>query len=135
METGGGARRQDRDRTRGTCAWGGCGVVFLFSSRRRHTIFGCDWSSDVCSSDLSAGQRMLLEAGDYVSAARYDAALRAAQELVAAAQHQIRARFDTCLRGWFGGEAVAGDRKSRGQGKRGELGGRRSIKKNTITDK
>src|SRR2546430_16325416 len=26
--------------------------VFLFSSRRRHTRFDCDWSSDVCSSDL-----------------------------------------------------------------------------------
>src|SRR5690606_39541083 len=26
--------------------------VFLFSSRRRHTIFSRDWSSDVCSSDL-----------------------------------------------------------------------------------
>src|SRR5690606_41185774 len=25
---------------------------FLFSSRRRHTIFSRDWSSDVCSSDL-----------------------------------------------------------------------------------
>src|SRR5256886_5792719 len=25
---------------------------FIFSSRRRHTIFDCDWSSDVCSSDL-----------------------------------------------------------------------------------
>src|SRR5438270_13338374 len=30
----------------GTC------MVFFFSSRRRHTIFDCDWSSDVCSSDL-----------------------------------------------------------------------------------
>src|SRR5882762_5775346 len=28
---------------------------FFFSSRRRHTRFKCDWSSDVCSSDL-AGQ-------------------------------------------------------------------------------
>src|SRR5260370_34188727 len=27
--------------------------VFFFSSRRRHTRFKCDWSSDVCSSDLS----------------------------------------------------------------------------------
>src|SRR5260370_4475957 len=27
---------------------------FFFSSRRRHTRFKCDWSSDVCSSDLSA---------------------------------------------------------------------------------
>src|SRR2546427_5095716 len=29
-----------------------CGC-FFFSSRRRHTRFDCDWSSDVCSSDLS----------------------------------------------------------------------------------
>src|SRR5690348_17826885 len=27
-------------------------VVFFFSSRRRHTIWTGDWSSDVCSSDL-----------------------------------------------------------------------------------
>src|SRR5688572_12894797 len=29
-------------------------VIFFFSSRRRHTRFDCDWSSDVCSSDLYA---------------------------------------------------------------------------------
>src|SRR5882762_5307554 len=28
------------------------GRFFFFSSRRRHTRFKCDWSSDVCSSDL-----------------------------------------------------------------------------------
>src|SRR2546430_2965749 len=27
---------------------------FFFSSRRRHTRFDCDWSSDVCSSDLAS---------------------------------------------------------------------------------
>src|SRR2546430_12688055 len=27
-------------------------VYVFFSSRRRHTRFDCDWSSDVCSSDL-----------------------------------------------------------------------------------
>src|SRR5690606_40506346 len=27
--------------------------LFFFSSRRRHTSFSRDWSSDVCSSDLS----------------------------------------------------------------------------------
>src|SRR5438477_12900080 len=27
-------------------------IVFFFSSRRRHTRLTCDWSSDVCSSDL-----------------------------------------------------------------------------------
>src|SRR6201990_1125487 len=26
--------------------------ILFFSSRRRHTIWNCDWSSDVCSSDL-----------------------------------------------------------------------------------
>src|SRR2546427_13463 len=30
-------------------------VICFFSSRRRHTIFDCDWSSDVCSSDLGGG--------------------------------------------------------------------------------
>src|SRR2546430_8189510 len=29
-------------------------LFFFFSSRRRHTRFDCDWSSDVCSSDLPA---------------------------------------------------------------------------------
>src|SRR5256886_9075720 len=28
-------------------------LYFFFSSRRRHTRFDCDWSSDVCSSDLN----------------------------------------------------------------------------------
>src|SRR2546427_3399018 len=31
---------------------------FFFSSRRRHTRFDCDWSSDVCSSDLSLRRRV-----------------------------------------------------------------------------
>src|SRR3712207_8028002 len=30
--------------------------VFFFSSRRRHTRYWRDWSSDVCSSDLLAPQ-------------------------------------------------------------------------------
>src|SRR4029077_21290993 len=33
------------------CSWR---VFSIFSSRRRQTRFKCDWSSDVCSSDLSA---------------------------------------------------------------------------------
>src|SRR5260370_20384600 len=31
--------------------------IFFFSSRRRHTRFKCDWSSDVCSSDLHHSDR------------------------------------------------------------------------------
>src|SRR5690242_20881790 len=30
-------------------------IHFFFSSRRRHTRLTCDWSSDVCSSDLAGG--------------------------------------------------------------------------------
>src|SRR5256886_16537844 len=39
---------------------------FFFSSRRRHTRFDCDWSSDVCSSDLlrNAALRALGPLGD-----------------------------------------------------------------------
>src|SRR5260370_22632621 len=33
------------------CQWNSA-FFFFFSSRRRHTRFKCDWSSDVCSSDL-----------------------------------------------------------------------------------
>src|SRR5207253_4678116 len=32
-------------------------VIFFFSSRRRHTRWPRDWSSDVCSSDLQAEGR------------------------------------------------------------------------------
>src|SRR5256886_5682671 len=38
--------------------------LFFFSSRRRHTRFDCDWSSDVCSSDLkSEFEKMCKENG------------------------------------------------------------------------
>src|SRR5205814_4068180 len=37
-----------------------CSMSFFFSSRRRHTRCLSDWSSDVCSSDLLAGQRGLI---------------------------------------------------------------------------
>src|SRR5256886_1014087 len=36
------------------CTWGSLCIVLFFSSRRRHTRFDCDWSSDVCSSDLGS---------------------------------------------------------------------------------
>src|SRR6266480_1004439 len=32
-------------------------VFFFFSSRRRHTRLTCDWSSDVCSSDLGTSRK------------------------------------------------------------------------------
>src|SRR2546429_8321491 len=33
--------------------------MFFFSSRRRHTRCSRDWSSDVCSSDLALGERLV----------------------------------------------------------------------------
>src|SRR5256886_4523512 len=36
-------------------------IFVFFSSRRRHTRFDCDWSSDVCSSDLRSGSRAATE--------------------------------------------------------------------------
>src|SRR2546427_5868852 len=50
---------------------------FFFSSRRRHTRFDCDWSSDVCSSDLfrSVSSLLLLKSDE-----AYEANEHAAEE-------------------------------------------------------
>src|SRR5258707_13778080 len=43
-------------------------IVFFFSSRRRHTRYWRDWSSDVCSSDLIECQQVAVETrGEYES--------------------------------------------------------------------
>src|SRR5690606_40860067 len=45
-------------------------VFFFFSSRRRHTRFSRDWSSDVCSSDLLVfrygGSILICENGNFL---------------------------------------------------------------------
>src|SRR5476649_2984409 len=45
---------------------------FFFSSRRRHTRSLCDWSSDVCSSDLGSGSPCAWRTRDPVAAAGQD---------------------------------------------------------------
>src|SRR5437764_5276862 len=51
--------------------------LFFFSSRRRHTIYIGDWSSDVCSSDLppfhamDAAPRGVLDDLDFVSRRKF----------------------------------------------------------------
>src|SRR5690606_41020865 len=40
---------------------------FFFSSRRRHTRFSRDWSSDVCSSDLLHGLFFVVFLGTYLA--------------------------------------------------------------------
>src|SRR6266571_4837026 len=44
-------------------------VCFFFSSRRRHTRLTCDWSSDVCSSDLEpCSSRVVADPGSTADA-------------------------------------------------------------------
>src|SRR5579859_4710228 len=43
---------------------------FFFSSRRRHTRFDCDWSSDVCSSDLNARGQQRTDSTHVLAAVR-----------------------------------------------------------------
>src|SRR5690606_40793203 len=43
-----------------------------FSSRRRHTRFSRDWSSDVCSSDLEEGEAVAADLGDAAAYRRLD---------------------------------------------------------------
>src|SRR5256885_169024 len=49
-----------------------CGLVFFFSSRRRHTRLQGDWSSDVCSSDLVAGSAIARAAREVAERGRPD---------------------------------------------------------------
>src|SRR2546427_2491740 len=88
-----------------------CFFFFFFSSRRRHTRFDCDWSSDVCSSDLRARARGPSPLG---AGARGGRGLRL----------EARGRRD---------RGDAGGRERGGEGKRGDLGGRRFIKKKKKT--
>src|SRR6267154_4282148 len=53
-------------------------VFFFFSSRRRHTRWTGDWSSDVCSSDLVAG-----DAAEHVAVKAAAAAARRDEQRVA----------------------------------------------------
>src|SRR2546430_5321741 len=45
----------------------GCRLSFFFSSRRRHTRFDCDWSSDVCSSDLILHESLSVDNGAFLN--------------------------------------------------------------------
>src|SRR2546430_17023742 len=90
---------------------------FFFSSRRRHTRFDCDWSSDVCSSDLSSSARR--QGGRSSGWILWALRCRRARGRRAASPSR--------------GRPI--DRKSVVEGKRGDLGGRRIIKKKKKEEK
>src|SRR3712207_8322585 len=99
---------------------------FFFSSRRRHTRYWRDWSSDVCSSDLHGR----------LGAARGAWAVVAAAALAGRGAERARpAGGNRAPRAGLRGRAQEHvlrrprDRKSVVQGKSVDLGGRRIIKK------
>src|SRR5438309_6145506 len=58
---------------------------FFFSSRRRHTRWNCDWSSDVCSSDLANAGELRDKRRD--AHAGIEQALKRVEHLAAAHAH------------------------------------------------
>src|SRR2546430_16058507 len=111
-------------------------VLFFFSSRRRHTRFDCDWSSDVCSSDLrnrpaegggasrggsSSWGTQYRESGAWDAPPGKDNGLYTPSKSPAA--------ITIWRRGGRRCPPTRADRKSGVEGKRVDLGGRRIIKK------
>src|SRR2546430_6199786 len=84
----------------------------LFSSRRRHTRFDCDWSSDVCSSDLRTedghpGRVGVVAAGLGADDRLLDAARARLEDASEAIDDEVVADVVPAV-----DEAVKGDRKS-----------------------
>src|SRR3712207_9101086 len=94
-------------------------MLFFFSSRRRHTRYWRDWSSDVCSSDLRAAT----SSGGWVRAGP----VRQREDRAPVARRAVDAE-ETGLHREIEPAALL-DRKSVGWGKSVDLGGRRIIKK------
>ena len=57
-------------------------VFFFFSSRRRHTRYIGDWSSDVCSSDLSNDRMEYTVIGDPVNLASRLAGIAKSDQII-----------------------------------------------------
>src|SRR2546430_6911975 len=102
----------------------GIDFFFFFSSRRRHTRFDCDWSSDVCSSDLRSGRSGIRGRRRSRFQARGGARRRGRSRRPQSPMGRLP--FSRIYRRWQGARA---DRESGGEGKRGDLGGGRVIKK------
>src|SRR5690606_41134800 len=63
----------------------------FFSSRRRHTIFSRDWSSDVCSSDLTLKLKLLRK---YIHLSEEDLAYQPGEEAELVARLAKRVKRD-----------------------------------------
>src|SRR5256885_12796121 len=102
-------------------------IGFFFSSRRRHTRLQGDWSSDVCSSDLTTGwpgsRKFELDTARETALKFREPFLRL-HEVVPEQGVPMLRRGVIILRA-----EVGADRKSVVWGKSVDLGGRRIIKK------
>src|SRR5436190_22147720 len=94
-------------------------LFFFFSSRRRHTRSLCDWSSDVCSSDLKT--KIETEPLTNYNIAVVDQALNGRSYLTFTNTNVIRSAS--------GRDANVARSEERRVGKSVDLGGRRIIKK------
>src|SRR5258707_9455012 len=77
-------------------------MFFFFSSRRRHTRYWRDWSSDVCSSDLSLRNAL----ARLVSSGKYLTPRKLAQKLARAMPeplHSAAKKVEEYTRGWLTG--------------------------------
>src|SRR5260221_8761701 len=65
---------------------------FFFSSRRRHTRSLCDWSSDVCSSDLDEFQNVTTSSipGILSEARKYKLSLAVAHQFLSQIEEKTR---------------------------------------------
>src|SRR2546430_11984883 len=81
--------------------------IFFFSSRRRHTRFDCDWSSDVCSSDLVQIGRFCYWYDDDAEPQRPPPL---ESEAITLARDRLLATLDTAALALPGDEWLAGQR-------------------------
>src|SRR5260370_32704534 len=81
---------------------------FFFSSRRRHTRFKCDWSSDVCSSDLPTSRTVGEKWAAPVAAGMGEGVVTAGQQMEQATGENQQRNALAAL----GAGALTGDRKS-----------------------
>src|SRR5437868_14445266 len=96
--------------------------VFFFSSRRRHTRSKRDWSSDVCSSDLSLRKDSTIL---HANGIRSSTVVVTAGSSLLRRSIPVRSRLIGTVRRW----PSMRDRKSVVQGKSVDLGGRGMSKK------
>src|SRR2546427_8840695 len=85
-------------------------LFFFFSSRRRHTRFDCDWSSDVCSSDLHVARSPRPGAPPFPAAPVPDRPADPAADLAHLGRGQVRVRTAVGHLQPAGGAAVRTDR-------------------------